>query len=218
MRARPLLTTVTAAVLLLTACETKGNGNQAGSPGTTTATSSATSTAPGSATSSSAAPSTGRRDDAEDGDAHPPPFQADTSRDTGQPSAGAYGNITEIRIGHHDGFDRVVFEFHGTGTPGWTAEYVPQAVADASGKTIPLGGNAVLQVSIIGVGYPTETGVQEAASGTLAVAGTDVVTQVYFNGTFEGISQALVGTTAKQPFRAYLLTAPARVVVEIVSP
>lgn len=218
MRARPLLTTVTAVALLLTACGSKGNGNQAGGTGSATASSSATGAAPSSAASSSAPPSADHREGPDDGDGHPPPFTADTSRDTGQVSAGASGNITAIRIGHHDGFDRVVFEFHGTGTPGWTAEYVPQAVADASGKTIPMAGKAVLAVSITGVGYPTDTGVQEVGSGRIAVAGTDVVTEVYFNGTFEGISQAFVGTTARQPFRVYLLTAPARVVVEVVSP
>jgi len=47
---------------------------------------------------------------------------------------------------------------------------------------------------------------------------TEVVTEAYFDGTFEGISQAFIGTTAQQPFRVYLLTGPARVVVEVVSP
>lgn len=167
---------------------------------------------------STAAPTTGHQDGDSDGNGHPPPFSADTSPDHGQASSGAYGNITDIRIGHHDGFDRVVFEFHGTGTPGWTAEYVPEPLSQTTGLPVPVTGRYVLAVSITGVGWPTETGVQEFPSGHVAVAATDVVTEVVFLSTWEGVTQTFVGTNAKQPFRVYLLTAPARVVLEVASP
>lgn len=167
-----------------------------------------TTTSPGSST----APGTEHQDD---GSASAPPFPADTRPDTQKPSAGAYGNVTDIRIGHHDGFDRVVFEFHGTGTPGWTVQYVPRALGQGSGLPIHVAGAAVLSVAITGVGYPPETGIQEFPTRTVSVAGTDVVTEVVFTGTFEGVSQAFVGTTAVRPFRVYLLTNPARIVLEV---
>lgn len=201
--------------LLVAGCGT-GVGTQAGGGGNSTGPVSPTTTAPTSAPpgTSTSAPSHGTEHGA-DGSDHAPPFPADTRPDTGQASAGARGNITAIRIGHHDGFDRVVFEFHGTGTPGWTVKYVPQALGQASGKPIDLPGNAVLSVAITGVGYPTETGIHEVAPGPVKVAGTDVVTEAYFESTFEGVSQAFVGTTAQLPFRVYLLTDPARVVLEV---
>lgn len=213
MSTRPLLTGVTALTLLLAAC---GGSSGTGAGGTTSA--GPASTAPSSAAptaTGTAGGTAGHTDSPGDGSGHAPPFQADTQPDTGQASTGAHGTITDIRIGHHDGFDRVVFEFHGTGTPGWNARYVDRASSQGSGQAIDVPGRAVLSVAITGVGYPTETGIPEVPRGPVAVAGTDVVTQVFFDGTFEGVSQAFVGTTGKLPFRVYLLTAPARIVLEV---
>jgi hypothetical protein len=44
---------------------------------------------------------------------------------------------------------------------------------------------------------------------------TGSVTEVLFDGTFEGQSVAFVGTGARTPFRVYLLENPTRVVLEI---
>jgi hypothetical protein len=78
-------------------------------------------------------------------------------------------------------------------------------------------GNAILQVTISGVGYPTETGIEEVdGSAPLPGHDTEVVTEVVWDSTFEGTSQAFVGTTEVAPFRVYLLTDPARVVLEVV--
>ena len=219
MRSRPLFLALAALALTLTACGSKENDGQAGGTGTTTPTTSSASTGQSSSPGSSAAtPSTDHHEGDGDGDGHAPPFPADTNPDTGQASAGAFGNVTAIRLGHHDGFDRVVFEFHGKGTPGWTVQYVPQALGQGSGLPVPVTGSAVLEVGITGVGIPPDTGVQEVATGPVTVHDTDVVTEAYFNGTFEGVSQAFIGTTSKQPFRVYLLTGPARIVVEVVNP
>lgn len=176
-----------------------------------------TSSAPASTSSAGGTPgTTSSSSRPHDGDDHSElPFPADTRPDTGQASAGARGTITDVRVGHHDGFDRVVFEFHGTGTPGWTVRYVPAATAQGSGQPIHVAGNAILSVALTGVGYPADTGIQEYRHGTVPGADTDVVTEAYFNGTFEGISQAFVGTTAQRPFRVYLLTDPARVVLDV---
>jgi hypothetical protein len=172
--------------------------------------SSAPATTTGSAGSSS--PSTDG-----DGSTGAPPFPANTDPDTGTPSSGAFLTVTDIRTGHHDGFDRVVFEVAGTGTPGWDVRYVDEAVEQGRGEHIPVAGNAILQVTITGVGYPTETGIDEY-DGTqpLPGHGTDVVTEVVWDSTFEGSSVAFVGTTAQLPFRVYLLQGPARVVLEVV--
>ncbi|MEK8225246.1 hypothetical protein NKG05_02590 [Oerskovia sp. M15] len=61
----------------------------------------------------------------------------------------------------HDGFDRVVYEMDGTGTPGWRVEYVEEAIDDGSGNVFDLDGDGVIQVMISGSGYPMDTGVAE---------------------------------------------------------
>ncbi|MGY1669833.1 AMIN-like domain-containing (lipo)protein [Geodermatophilus sp. SYSU D00710] len=150
------------------------------------------------------------------GGAPQPPFPADTAPDTQQASADAFGNVTAIRIGRHDGFDRVVFEFHGTGTPGWDVRYTDEPARQGSGEAVDLEGDATLQVTVTGVGYPPDTGVDEyAGAQRLSARDTEQVTEVFFDGTFEGVTAALVGTASETPFRVYLLEDPARVVLEV---
>ncbi|WP_441300214.1 AMIN-like domain-containing (lipo)protein [Blastococcus sp. PRF04-17] len=122
--------------------------------------------------------------------------------------------VSDIRVGRHDGFDRVVFEVDGTGTPGWDVRYVDQAFSQGSGDAVDVAGDAVLQVTLTGAAYPFETGVEEFTGGPVR-GGTDVVTEVAWDATFEGTSVAFVGTAATVPFRVYQLTGPTRVVVEV---
>jgi hypothetical protein len=109
-----------------------------------------------------------------------------------------------------------VFEVGGTGTPGWDVRYVDVASSQGSGDAVDVAGDAVLQVSLTGAGYPYDTGVEEfSSSGAVSASDTDVVTEVVFDATYEGTTTAFVGTTRKAPFRVYLLESPARVVVEV---
>ena len=141
---------------------------------------------------------------------------ADVAAKTSEASPGASVTVSDIRFGVHDGFDRVVLEVGGEGLPGWDVRYVDQASSQGSGEAVDVAGNAVLQVSLTGAGYPYDTGVEEvprgrAASGT----GAGTVTDVVFDATFEGTTVAFVGTTEQAPFRVYSLEAPTRVVLEV---
>jgi hypothetical protein len=148
-------------------------------------------------------------------DADAPPFVADSEADTEAASADASLTVSDIRIGGHDGFDRVVFELGGTGTPGWNVQYVDAASSQGSGTAVGVTGDAILQVTLTGAGYPYDTGVEEFARGPLTSAESTVVSEVVWDATFEGTSVAFIGATAKYPFRVYALTDPARVVVEV---
>ena len=200
--------------VLLAAAVLSGCGNGTGDTGAGSSTgpsgTAAPTTTPTGAPGSTSAP---HEDDVE----HAPPFPANTDPDTGQASAGASLTVTDVRTGHQDGFDRVVFELGGTGTPGWNVRYVDRAVSQGKGDTLPVAGNAILQVTISGVGYPTETGIPEYdGSSPLPGHDTDVVTEVVWDSTFEGTSVAFIGTTAQAPFRVYALAQPTRVVVDVV--
>jgi hypothetical protein len=81
---------------------------------------------------------------------------------------------------------------------------------------VDVAGDAILQVTLTGMGYPYDTGVTEySASGPLSAADTETVTEVVFDATFEGTTVAFVGTTGRAPFRVYLLDNPTRVVLEV---
>ena len=154
-------------------------------------------------------------DTAGDGSSAAPSFPADAEPDTAEQSSGASVTVTDIRLGRHDGFDRVVFEVGGEGAPGWDVRYVDEAASQGSGDAVEVAGDAVLQVTLTGAGYPYETGVEEYSGGPLSVADTEVVTEVVFDATYEGMTVAFVGTAARTPFRVYALENPARVVVEV---
>ena len=156
---------------------------------------------------------------AEDGATAAPSFPANTDPDTADASSDASVTVRDIRLGRQDGFDRVVFEVGGTGTPGWDVRYVDQASSQGSGEAIDVAGDAVLQVSLTGAGYPYDTGVTEySAAGPLTASGTENVTEVVFDATFEGTTEAFVGTKTQAPFRVYLLQNPTRVVLEVADP
>ena len=156
---------------------------------------------------------------AEDGATAAPSFSANAGPVTADPSPDAAVTVSDIRVGRQDGFDRVVFEVRGTGTPGWDVRYVDVASSQGSGEEVDVAGDAVLQVSLTGAGYPYDTGVEEfSSSGPVSAADAVVVTEVVFDATFEGTTTAFVGTTRQAPFRVYLLQDPARVVVEVAHP
>jgi hypothetical protein len=151
----------------------------------------------------------------DDGPTAAPSAPADADPDTAEASSDANATVSEIRLGRHEGFDRVVFEVGGSGTPGWDVRYVDQAASQGSGDAVEVGGDAVLQVTLTGMGYPYDTGVEEYSGGTLNSAATEVVREVVWDATYEGTSVAFVGTTGELPFRVYALEGPARVVVEV---
>lgn len=210
---RHLLVTLAVATVVVTAC---GGDDEDGDAAPTTTSAVPTSSAPAEPTGASSG-NGGDTDD--DGGPDAPPFPADTGPDTEDASEDALLSVTDIRIGRHDGFDRVVFEAEGSGTPGWDVRYVESAQSQGSGADIDVDGGAVLQVTVSGVGYPADTGVEEyAGPDRLAVGDTEVVSEVVWDSTFEGTSVAFVGATEELPFRVYLLEDPARVVVEVADP
>lgn len=144
-----------------------------------------------------------------------PVFPASTDRDEQEASGGPL-SVTQVRVARHDGYDRVVFELDGRepGEPGWTVQYVDDPRRDGSGEPVEVEGEATLVVLVSGVGYPFDTGAEEA-QGVSLPADTEVVQDVELGAVFEGVYEAFVGTSREAPFRVFRLADPARVVVDI---
>lgn len=121
-----------------------------------------------------------------------------------------------VRVGVHDGYDRVVFDLIGSDVPGYRVEYVDQAIEDGSGNPVAVDGDAILQVVITKTRYPEEGEQYEGGPGTYDAAGAEKVEEVVLSGTFEGMTQAFVGVDdGPAPFRVFTLTDPTRLVVDI---
>jgi len=205
---RPLLAGAAVAVLaLVAAC-----GTSAGS-GSEDPTASAAATTPATTASPSASPvPTGTTPADEESEAGAPDFG--TTADA-EASADALLTVTGVRLGTHTGFDRVVVDLAGTGTPGWQVVRSKTATEDPTGEAVDLGGDGVLTVFVRGIGLPSDTGVTELAPGTVGPGGT-VVTGTEYSGTFEGQVQVFLGLTDPEaPYRAFLLQDPLRLVVDV---
>jgi hypothetical protein len=143
-----------------------------------------------------------------------PPFPRGTALQTAKHSGPWDLVLRRVRVGEHEGFDRIVLEFTGRGMPGWAVNYVDRPRLDGSGEHVPLDGEAFLDIFASGTTWSPS----DQYDGPLRLrpdhgGGVD---EVYVGGTFEGDTQVLVGIgSAPVPFRTFVLAGPPRLVVDV---
>jgi hypothetical protein len=127
------------------------------------------------------------------------------------PAAGSAGpvTITSVTVGRHPDFDRVVFTAS-TGIPSWDVRYVPQVTRDGSGAPVPLLGAADLQVVVHGTDWLAHPSAQISVS-----PGFPALRQVTGAGEFEATLTYGIGQQTRTGFRAFTLTGPDRLVVDL---
>lgn len=122
--------------------------------------------------------------------------------------------IEDVRAGSHDGFDRLVVELSGTGSPSVIAGYEADPRQQASGYELRPAGNAYFTLLIQGV--PLSMSADEkivAKSDPSGVAAGNIV-GVADGGVFEADAQYVVGLNAERPYKLTVLENPTRVVVD----
>jgi hypothetical protein len=145
---------------------------------------------------------------------------ADAGPKSGPVGATEYGQLVDVRIGRHEGFDRVVFAFRGNGVPGFRVEYVnPPIHQDASGDVVEVDGDAFLLVHMEPAsGFDMDAG-KESYTGSRrlegSAAGTSQVQEVVNTGDFEAVLSWVVGLADRVDFRVDTLTNPGRIVVDV---
>lgn len=223
-RSARVVTAALAGGALLAACSNGGAEPTPAAPTTTVSPTAAETTSP---SPSPTASGDDGQDDDDDGSTAAPAqetdaptdaadYSTDPQNDPDWPSAGGELLPTGVRVGSHEGYERVVFDFEGTGTPGWRVEYVDEAVEDGRGEVVDVEGDFTLQVIATGVRYPEgddETG--RVAQGSYDAEDADLVEEVHVTGIFEGQNQAFIGLDEEAPFRVFTLTEPARLVVDV---
>ena len=126
--------------------------------------------------------------------------------------------ITGVRVGHHDGYDRVVLDLSGDDAVlGWFAFYEDEAVADGSGEPIDVEGSAVLQLSVRGIDWTNDSD-ERYDGATVSGDEREAVTEVVFGTLFEGQQQVFLGVDERTPYRVFALDDPARIVVDVQHP
>ena len=121
-----------------------------------------------------------------------------------------------MRVGHHEGYDRVVWEFPGSGRPTYQVHYVDTPLGDGSGDPVPVRGDAFVEVLITSVGIPAAGTSRPPDAPASALAGTVIAQALPVYGGFEGYGQAFIGIRGKQrPLKVTTLTNPTRLVVDV---
>ena len=123
--------------------------------------------------------------------------------------------ITDARVGTHDGYDRVVFEF-ATGLPDAVIKAVlPPFYADASGLEIEVAGSAFLQVTMTYASKISPDGGVTYAGSTNFEPGFDQLVQLVEGGDFEAVSTWYLGLNGGGCIRVLTLADPSRIVIDI---
>lgn len=132
---------------------------------------------------------------------------------TGGGGVDAPAPIKSVRLGHQSGYDRFVLEFVGPAVPHYEVTPQPNAtfVEDASGRSVSLAGNAGLRVVVHGAKSSQETSVRIHQVGE-----ADSILEAEWISDFEGVVTWGLGVrTTALCFRAFTLTDPARLVVDV---
>ena len=132
--------------------------------------------------------------------------------------------LTDVRVGVHDCYERVTFEFRpqrgeADGPVSWKAAYEKGPITeDGSGRTVPVKGTAFLVVTMSATGADLS---QEAAPATytgptsLVAEGASRIQQVRRTGDFEGVLTWVIGLDKQRPFHVTTQESPARVIIDV---
>lgn len=143
-----------------------------------------------------------------------PPFPANTRPDTNEGS-GDPVTLTDVRVGQHDGYERVALDLGGGGIAGWDAAYEDDPRHQGSGHAVEIAGDAVLVVDLTNIGVPDDTGAATYEGPERLPVG-DTIVEVVVGSTFEGRTEVFLGVTGEQPFRVQWIDGS--VVVDVVAP
>jgi hypothetical protein len=147
------------------------------------------------------------------------PLAADETTERSEREAvDAQLTVTDVRVGTHDGFDRVVVELVGDGEVGWFVEYVDEATSQGSGLPVDVDGEAFLSVAIHGVLLPPDAPEDHELWAEERIAGPPggIVTEVVDDTIFEAIHLLFVGLDDEVPYRIERFEDPQRVVIDLV--
>lgn len=199
-----------ALALTLAAC-----GNPEGTVGATATTAEPATAEPTTAEPTTATPTEAPATEGPDAEDPDVPFSAEPQNDPAWPGGGGDLLPVDVRIAAHEAYDRVVFEMAGADVPGYRVEYVDAATDAGKGDEIDVAGDATLKVVLTGFRYPEQGETGWLEPGRVPATGAARVTETVVAGIFEGQHEAFVGLDAQVPFRAFTLTDPTRLVVDV---
>jgi hypothetical protein len=123
--------------------------------------------------------------------------------------------LRAVRTSRQKNFDRVVFEFEGTGLPGYHIEYIDRPVRQCgSGNAVRLRGDAWLRVRLTPSQAHTEAG-EATVKDRERVLNLRVLKEMKATCDFEADVEWVFGLASPKRYRVLELSNPARLVVDI---
>jgi hypothetical protein len=156
-----------------------------------------------------------------------PPFECDALPVEGGGTVDLV-NLAEVRVGEHDGYDRVVFEFQAYATPPGgndREDGIPEHLLRSAdlplvdtprGEQMEVAGHAFLHLTLLG-GTRLTAEFEETYEGPLQFElGGTAIAEVVEAGDFEATADWYIGLELDQPcLRVFELEDPARLVIDI---
>jgi hypothetical protein len=130
-------------------------------------------------------------------------------------------NLTGVRAGRHDCYDRLVLDLRHGASAGYHVEYVDTVYTDGAGVPVPLRGGARLRIVVHAPSFDlngNSTYTPANSKELVNVTGYQTFRQVAFAGSFEGQTTIGLGVRARLPFRAFILAGPgdgSRLVIDV---
>lgn len=122
-----------------------------------------------------------------------------------------------MRSAVHDGFERIVIEHAGTGTPSMLVRYTDEPVAPGSGADLGIDQDAVLEVVWSGTSSIDDMDVDELMqiNDPITDLNTTAAQSVVVFAPFEATSSYFIGLDEERPYAVTILQDPVRLVVDI---
>ncbi len=123
--------------------------------------------------------------------------------------------ITDVRVGEHDGYDRIVFEF-AAGIPEYRIEEaMPPFIQDPSGLPMNVAGSAFWKIVMNGGTIVSPDGGVTYSGPRTFSPGFSKLVQLITGGDFEAVSTWYVGLSDVSCLRVQTLSSPSRLVIDI---
>lgn len=123
----------------------------------------------------------------------------------------------EVRSAVHDGFERIVIEHAGSGTPSYMAHYTETPVEPGRGQPIDTGDGAYLEVIASGTASFNEIDEDQMIENGAEI--TDLQTEatgtVVSFAPWEATSNYIIGLDEQRPYAITVLEDPVRIVIDI---
>jgi len=122
-----------------------------------------------------------------------------------------FSSLTNIRVGRHATFDRVVLDFSGPVPASFRGTWVSTLIADASGERVPLPGQRFVSVVMRPASaWPTYRGPKTFTTPQLRNVRAVAVT-----GDFEAVLSIGLGVRHRTWLHVFTLPNPSRLVIDV---